>query len=100
MHLPLMAIGETNIDLCANESFVKCMNLKQNICHKAQKQAMNSCLTKYPFDLNGSEKDDIKVAREYGECITNEYLTILGSNMKTFAKCLETSNVIKHYKSK
>ncbi len=100
LSFPLVSICETNIELCANKTFVKCMNIKQNVCHKAQKQAINSCLTKYPFNFTSSAKDDIKIAKKYGECITNEYLTNLYSNMNKFSKCLETSNVIKYYKSK
>ena len=97
LFIPLTSIGETNKELCSNNVYLKCMKLDKTKCESSQNKAMKICLTKKSIKNINPQKEHIKFGRVYGECISYEYLTIIGSNKNIFNNCLKTSKVIKSY---
>jgi len=84
--LPIQLRAERNIymDICNHAEYLECMDTSSGECIAANKKAVAICTEKHP--LKGGN-DRFTVAKQYGTCVMESYLTDLDADTTKYEKC-------------
>lgn len=85
--MALIANDDIHIEICHETKYLNCMEIDSNACLQAHKKANKFCETKFPYTIESNEEELRATAKKYGACVTNNYISNLGSNTNKFEKC-------------